>query len=323
MAALAETPDTHVLDLRKVSAEDLAPVLDEEVAVWRAGLDWDLTPSVELVRRFAGMQALNGSALLYGSRVIGYAYYVRDENKGLIGDLYILESERKAQRVSMLLEAVLESLWRSPGVQRVESQLLMMGGVVNGPIAPGFAKWMRTYPRLFLEIPAESIEGLRAHEPAGVNLRPWSESRQEESARLVAAAYRGHVDSDINDQYRSAWGARRFLTNIVQYPGCGTFQQAASFAGTDPGNGGLVGMSLASLVAEGVGHVTQICVAPGRQGIGLGYELMRRSLAALAEQGCRTVGLTVTVANQPAVGLYREMGFTVRREFSAHVWDLR
>ena len=321
MAALPELPDTHVLDLRKISAADVTPVLEEERIAWRDALDWDLTSSVELVRRFVGMQALNGVALLYGSQVIGFAYSVRDEHKGLVGDLYILEQERTPQRVSLLMEAVLESLWRAPGVHRVESQLLMMGAVAPRTLAPAFAQWLRTFPRLFLEISADAIAALAEQEPAGVKLRAWTEAKQEESARLVAAAYRGHVDSDINDQYRSAWGARRFLNNIVQYPGCGTFQQKASMAATDPANGALVGMSLASLVAPDVGHITQICVAPGRRGIGLGYELLRRSLTGLAEQGCRSVGLTVTAANQPAARLYQDMGFTLRREFPAHVWD--
>ena len=39
----------------------------------------------------------------------------------------------------------------------------------------------------------------------------WTERRQDEAAQLIASAYRGHIDSEINDQYRSAEGARRFL----------------------------------------------------------------------------------------------------------------
>ena len=52
MAALPESADSRAIDLRKISAEDLAPVLEEEAAVWKAGLDWDLRPSTDLVRRF-------------------------------------------------------------------------------------------------------------------------------------------------------------------------------------------------------------------------------------------------------------------------------
>ena len=60
--------------------------------------------------------------------------------------------------------------------------------------------------------------------------RRWSDHYQDAAASLISAAYSGHVDSRINDQYRSTAGARRFLYNIVQYPGCGTFYRPASYA---------------------------------------------------------------------------------------------
>src|SRR5262249_26099679 len=138
--------------------------------------------------------------------------------------------------------------------------------------------------------------------------------------RLIASAYHGHVDSQINDQYRSPSGARRFLMNIVQYPGCGTFFGPASFAANDLERR-LRGISLASLVAPEVGHITQVCVAPAERSTGLGYELMRQSLRALAAHGCQSASLTVTASNETAVRLYRRMGFRVRRNFAAYVWE--
>jgi ribosomal protein S18 acetylase RimI-like enzyme len=142
---------------------------------------------------------------------------------------------------------------------------------------------------------------------------------QEGTGRLIAGAYQNHIDSQINDQYRSAVGARRFLTNIVQYPGCGSFFAPASFAATASGT--LCGVSLASLVSSDVGHITQVCVARSYQSIGLGYELVRRSMEALSGHGCRAVSLTVTAANESALRLYRGMGFVQRRAFAAYVWE--
>ena len=83
----------------------------------------------------------------------------------------------------------------------------------------------------------------------------------------------------------------------------------------------LCAMSLASLVAPDSGHITQLCVTPSQRGTGLGYELSRRSLQALAAHGCRTVSLTVTAANRDAIRLYQRMGFRNVREFEAHVWE--
>ena len=165
----------------------------------------------------------------------------------------------------------------------------------------------RFHPRYFLEAPIARAAELPAREFDGVSILQWLESRQEDTARLIANAYQGHIDSQINDQYRSPSGARRFLTNIVQYPGCGAFFAPASFAATDSKTKSLCGVSLASLVAGDVGHITQVCVAPEHRSTGLGYELMRRSLTALAEHGCRAVSLTVTASNDPAVRLYERM----------------
>ena len=106
----------------------------------------------------------------------------------------------------------------------------------------------------------------------------------------------------------------------MQYPGCGTFHRSASFAAFDP-EGRLCGLCLTSLVAPDVGHVTQICVADWVRGAGVGYELLRQSLAALRESGCKKVSLTVTSSNQDAIKLYQRVGFKTRRQFAAYVWE--
>ena len=80
-------------------------------------------------------------------------------------------------------------------------------------------------------------------------------------------------------------------------------------------------MSLASLLADDIGHITQLCVGPQFQGTGAGYELLRRSLAALVKAGCRRTSLTVTAANNAAVRLYERVGFETIRVFTAMVWD--
>jgi ribosomal protein S18 acetylase RimI-like enzyme len=321
MAALPEPADSRIIDLRKISAEDLLPVLEEEAAAWKSELEWDLRPATELVQRFVQMQALNGYALDYRGSIIGYAYYVCEEGKGLIGDLYVLARARTPEHENSLIQAVLDSLWRVPGIRRVEAQLLMLGPPVPRPMP--YPLWFRAYPRKFLEMPAAKVSRLTPRPADRIAITPWTERRQDDSARLVAAAYRGHIDSEINDQYRAPAGARRFLANIVQYPGCGTFFAPASYAATDTQSGGLCGMSLASLVASDVGHITQVCVAPSHRGTGLGYELLRRSLLALAAHGCRSVSLTVTASNAAAARLYERMGFTQRREFAACVWNSR
>jgi ribosomal protein S18 acetylase RimI-like enzyme len=149
----------------------------------------------------------------------------------------------------------------------------------------------------------------------------WTENRQEEAAQLIANSYRGHVDSDINDQYRSTSGARKFLMNIVQYPGCGAFYAPASYVAFQPAGGRIGGVCLSSLVSSDTGHITQVCVLPAMRGMGIGYELLRRALCSLGRYPCRTASLTVTSSNAHAIELYESMGFHTARQFAAHVWE--
>jgi ribosomal protein S18 acetylase RimI-like enzyme len=109
--------------------------------------------------------------------------------------------------------------------------------------------------------------------------------------------------------------------NIIQYPGCGSFFQPASYVALDQGSGKLCGISLSSFVNADVGHITQVCVSHAVRGTGVGYELIRRSLELLAKHGCRKASLTVTAANLDAIELYERMGFRQTRNFSAYVWE--
>jgi ribosomal protein S18 acetylase RimI-like enzyme len=330
MAALSDLRgalEPEIVELRRIEADRLAPLLDEEIAAWRSELDWDFRLSADLVRRFVHMQALTGFALVTntaeGPRVDGYSYYVCEDGKGLIGDLYVTRKLRTPERENLLLGAVLNALWRTPGVRRVEAQLLMLSSPLDTARHENFPlrEWFRCYRRSFLYAPLGVAAGLRARAQDGVTIAAWSERVQEQTARLIASAYQGHVDSQINDQYRSPAGARRFLMNIVQYPGCGTFFAPGSYAAVDIATRQLRGVSLASLVAQHCGHITQVCVGRSDQGTGLGYELMRQSLVAMSAHGCSLVSLTVTSANENAMRLYQRMGFTERRDFAAFVWD--
>lgn len=319
MAAAPELYPAEIIDLCRITAEDLEPVLQEELLTWRSTLRWDFTSSAELVRRFVRIQALGGYALLVGGQVIGYSYYVVEDRKGLIGDLYILREFSCAEYEDMLLSAVLEALILAPGVNRIEAQLMMMRGPFERPLP--LSEYSRIHPRLFMLADLSDVNRLSEGRASREFVyQQWSEARQEESAALIAAAYRGHVDATINDQYSSVSGARRFIHNIVQYPGCGSFFLPASLTANRPG-GGLAGVILGSLVAGDTGHVTQVCVAPLHKGQGIGYELMRRSLGVFAENQCERVSLTVTAGNNAAIELYQRLGFRATRRFAAYVWE--
>jgi ribosomal protein S18 acetylase RimI-like enzyme len=308
----------EIIDLRRVDARELEPLLQEETQTWRDELNWDFEKSADLVRRFVDLHALNGTALLENGEVAGYLYYVLEDNKGLIGDLYVRHSARTPDREFSLLETALEAITANPAITRVESQLMMLQRS-GGPL-PG-AHLLSSFERIFMRVNLRTAilaEG-RVRKPMYVE--KWSDHYQDAAAQLIAAAYTGHIDSRINDQYRSAGGARRFLYNIVQYPGCGSFYRPASCAAFDALSGRMLGVSLTSIVAPECGHITQICVSPEARSTGIGHALLRRSLTTMRDAGCRSASLTVTAANESAVALYERVGFRTVRRFSAFVWE--
>ncbi len=317
-ALTAHTPQLR--DLRRMSPLSLDALLEEEVAVWRRELQWDFQPSADLVRRFVDMQALFGYALIQGSRTVGYSYYIVEENKGLIGDLFVAGDARGEDNENLLLEAVLSAMIDTRAIRRIECQLMMTPS--NPERRYPFPQFVSLFDRKFMMLDLTAAPPL----PPGPGSRRvwfenWTDRHQEPVSRLIASAYESHIDSRINDQYRSSSGARRFLYNIVQYPGCGAFFKPGSFAAFDTETGQLVGVSLTSLVAPATGHITQLCVSNQVRGSGAGFELLRKSLAAFAAHGCRAAGLTVTSANHDAVRLYERAGFTVIRKFTACVWE--
>lgn len=326
MAAVGETrigaakAEPRVVDLRQLQPLSLAPVLAEETEIWRRTLDWDFQASANLVQHFQDSHALTGSALLAEGEAVGYAYYVCEDHKGLIGDLFVRRAHATPGNEMLLLGAVVEQIASTPSIRRVESQLMMLQKPKLSVLP--MRRWVRVFPRLFLELDLRAMKPLPVGQAARqVTIDNWTERRHDDAAALVAAAYRDHIDSEINDQYRSPGGARHFLANIIQYPGCGSFFQPGSFLALSSDTGRVCGMCLSSMVANDVGHITQICVSPQVRGKGVGYELLRRALEAMTRAGCRLASLTVTASNTSAIQLYERVGFTVRTSFAAHVWD--
>src|SRR4051812_18544420 len=319
MAALAEAHLPEIIELSQLSGSDLDGLLAEEIEVWRERFAWDFRPSADLLRRFTQSRSLLGYALRAGKHVVGYSYFVVEGRKGLIGDFYVRNSYGGDPFETTLLTAVVKGLMSKSGVKRIESQLMLLR---NESVPLPFSHLLSRHNRLFMEADgpvAAKLPG--AAVSSHIAFLPWAERNQEETAHLVAAAYRGHVDSEINDQYRTVPGARHFLTNIIKYPGCGVFSPDASLVAYDAHTGKISGACLASRVSHHSGHITQLCVLPAIRGSHLGYELLRRALARLQALGCTTVSLTVTASNQKAIDLYESVGFKRTAVFPALIWD--
>ena len=307
----------RILDLRQVSAVQIENLLREEARHWREELHWDYGTAVDLIKRFVEARALAGSVAFEEDEPVGYSFYVLEEQKGLIGGLFVSPRFPQAEIGRRLLEEILFSLRAVPHLTRIETQLMPFGGPVERTLRDqGF----RLHTRQFMLLPIPPHSEDPPPLSAALRLERWDDRFLEPCARLIHLAYADHVDGEINDQYRSRTGALRFLKNIILLPGCGQFVRGASFLLRHAATEETLGAVLTSEVAPGVGHTTQLCVLPGHQGHGFGRLLIESSVRALRAMKFHELTLTVTAVNSRAVQLYENLGFRTLRSFTAGVW---
>jgi ribosomal protein S18 acetylase RimI-like enzyme len=307
----------NIIDLRQATVRQIEPLLLEEASHWREELHWDYRSALELIKRFLDAHALSGCVALKSDAAVGYAFYVLEDYKGLIGGLYVTPSQEQGPISKRLLEEMLFSMRALPHMHRIEAQLMPFGGPVDETLREqGFCLHTRKFMLLKLNQQAERAPNINS----GLRLDRWNDRYFEPCAKLIYLAYANHIDGEINDQYRSRHGALKFLKNIIHLPGCGQFLPSASFVLRHPGSDDLAAAVLTSEVAAGVGHTTQLCVQPGFQGHGLGRALMQTSSDALRGMHYKELSLTVTSENRGAVQLYERLGFATIKSFTAGVW---
>jgi ribosomal protein S18 acetylase RimI-like enzyme len=327
---MASGASIEILDLRHFAAPVLRPVLEAEGELWKQRLHWDYNISAKLLMQYLDSHMLPGYAALEAGQIIGYVFCVYEETKAVIGDVFALPGLRADEGAAReipareieetLLLHLLELLVNSPQVDRVESQLLLHP---SGSHAGVFSDaGFQIHRRLFM---VRQLEGFwtapRVHLPATLELRPWREEDLNPAGQLIAAAYSGHPDSVVNDQYRSAHGSLRFLNNIVRFSGCGVFSAPVSHVVVDRISREMVALVLASRVSPQSGHITQLCVHPAYRRQGLARKLLTLASSCFLRQGVSEISLTVTEANSEAIDLYRAEGFDCKHSFDATVWQ--
>lgn len=312
----------EILDLRHFNSHHLRPLLERESGLWANMMSWDYRASAEMILRYIDSKILPGYAAVENGSVGGYAFFVYEGSKGVVGDLFADGSIRlEGDTVERLLAThVIDTLQRSPGVQRIEAQLLphQSGALDNPFLQEGFEK----FPRLFMVLPLSPAPApARPPGSPGIEFRRWAEQDFHAVAGVITTSYRGHIDSKVNDQYRSLNGSLRFLNNIVRFPGCGVFDAESSFIAVHRSTRTIAGLLLCSRVRDDVGHVTQICVLPELRGRRIGEALLALCTQELRRRNFSALSLTVTEANVRAVDLYRRLGFSTQRRFDAFVWE--
>src|ERR1700761_93975 len=110
----------NIVDLRQITVRQLEPLLEEESRHWRKELHWDYRGALELIKRFLEARALAGSVAFENGTAAGYSFYVMEEQKGLIGGLYVSAQYPQSPIAQRLLEETLFNMRAIPQLERIE-----------------------------------------------------------------------------------------------------------------------------------------------------------------------------------------------------------
>lgn len=158
----------------------------------------------------------------------------------------------------------------------------------------------RIFARMRMEVPT-----VRAPLPNGIRLVPPEEAEVARLTAFLMDVYAGHMEQDfgLHSGGEAEW--RDYVAGLLKGDS-GRFMPDASF------------VSLAEQRIEGailtthwmgMPLVAELGVAKDRRGAGLGRALLQAAMNRLEGLGEQRLALYVTVGNDPALALYRSMGF--------------
>ena len=310
----------RIRPLADLAYRDMRVLLQEEADHWQDELLWDFKEVSGAVATSLDRGDLVGRVADDGLRPVGYAFYLRETGRAVVGSVYASEGHRGTGLEEKLVEDLLSEAMgaedpRGVTFDRIECQTLFSTApsVTRCFQRNGFKGRPRHYMVLDLARPV-------VVPPAGVDVRLRHLRREDLDAvaSVVHESHLGSVDAALNLTYATPVHCRAFVDTLVLRAGCGRFDPDSSLVAESAD--GIVGAVLGSRLSRDNGHICQVSVRRDMQRAGLGSTLVLRALDSFRRQGLRWASLSVTVDNERAHRLYRQLGFSLRKEFAAWAW---
>jgi ribosomal protein S18 acetylase RimI-like enzyme len=310
-------PDLKYIPISHLEESLLLPIMEEEEKVWLYDLGWDYSPIRQILVSFVKQRLLPGYVAVNEKEAVGYVYFLVNQAKGIIGALYASKTSYSQEAVEELLSLTIACLKDSKNIKRVEAQIMPFH---NLNFTATFTKYgFSYYPRYYLDLDLDA-NPVKTEYASQEKIVPWHSIYLEEAAQMTQLSYQDQTDAEICEDYRTKKGCESYLRSLVENPGCGIFMPEASFISLDP-QGSPCGFIICCQISDGAGMIPQIAVHPSYQGRGLGNTLIQRSFAQLRASDFHVVSLTVTKKNRRAFDWYQRLGFKIRKEFGAYVWE--
>jgi ribosomal protein S18 acetylase RimI-like enzyme len=310
-------PDLKYLPISYLDETLLLPLMEEEEKAWMSDLGWDYAPIRQILVSFIRQKLLPGYVAVADTESIGYTYFLVNQAKGIIGALYATKSHLSQPAVEELLSLTISCLKESQNIKRVEAQIMPFH---NLNLTAAFTQHGFNYSsRYYLELDLSSHRR-KVELPSTSRIIPWDSAHIERTAEMTMLSYQDQTDAEICEDYRTKPGCESYLRSLVENPGCGIFMPEASFIALD-WQSEPCGFIICCRISNGAAIIPQIAVHPSFQAQRLGNILMNRVFGQLKAQGFRSVSLTVTKKNRRAFEWYQRLGFKIRKEFGAYVWE--
>jgi ribosomal protein S18 acetylase RimI-like enzyme len=301
----------------KVPRGGLKRLLGLQRGEWQEVLYWDFEPVAQLIADAVSHGILRGVALLVGQEAVGFAVYLAESRKCLIGEIYVAPPYRSPEAGRALVEATLAHMPRRLERRRAESQSVIFdsSGVDEAFAAAGFNRVLRYY------MAADALatgpdSGLRSS--GRIAVRSWLDGDFGGAAEAIHMAYKGTEDARANSGYRSREGCADLLDALTESAWCGQFDPAMTQVAVDTDTDRVCGVAIASRISASAAHLGQVSVLPSYQGRGVGRALVDGVFAGARLSGLDRVTLAVTATNERALRLYRSRGFQPRLEFPVY-----
>jgi ribosomal protein S18 acetylase RimI-like enzyme len=163
------------------------------------------------------------------------------------------------------------------------------------------------FKRFRMELPLTDLPPL-PELPPGYSWLPWSECLVDAHAEALHVSFRNEIDAVVFPSLGDPVGCRCLMFEIARKAG---FLQEATWLITS--EAGPVGTVQGVRDRTGLGAIQNLGVAAGHRGRGLGEALLLRALGGFRACGLPAALLEVTARNDPAVRLYRRLGFRCRK----------
>jgi ribosomal protein S18 acetylase RimI-like enzyme len=141
--------------------------------------------------------------------------------------------------------------------------------------------------------------------PTGFRWLAWADALLSAHAEVKYLSFHQHEDALVFPSLGTRAGCHDLMHAIRFRP---NFCAAATWLAVGPDGAG-AGTIQGLIDENGYGGIQNLGVVPECRGLGLGRALLLRALAGFAAAGAPRAFLEVTAANEPAVRMYRSVGF--------------